>query len=114
MPERIEARDVALLDVAPHKLSLTGAQDAATRPLRTSFTEYQDKANPKSVDEKPRGGGLRRSIGGLQTCQFCLGMWVASLLTYGLVVAPHVTRLTATLSVVVDTAIAYTRLAQLS
>jgi hypothetical protein len=113
MPERIEARDESLLDVAPHKLSLTGGQDAATSPLRASLAEYQDKANPKSsVDEKPRGGGLQRSTGGLQTCRFCLGMWVASLFTYGLVVAPHVTRLTATLFVVVATSIAYTRLAQ--
>jgi hypothetical protein len=70
-----------LLDVAPHKLSLKGGQDAATSPLRASLTEYQDKANPQSVYD-------------------------------GLVAAPHVTGLTATLFIVVATSIAYARLAQ--
>jgi hypothetical protein len=101
MPERIDAKDVALLGVATHKLSSMGAQDAVTSPLRAPFTEYQEKESPKSVEEKPRGKGLRRSIGELLTCQFCLGMWVASFFMYGLVLAPRVTRFIATLFAVV-------------
>ena len=96
IPERVDVRDIALLGVATHKLSLTGAQDAVTSPLRAPFTELQEKESPKSVQERPRGEGLRRSIGELVTCQFCLGMWAAAFFTYGLVLAPRVTRLFAT------------------
>jgi hypothetical protein len=97
IPERIQAKDIALLGVATHKLSLTGSQDAVTSPLRAPFTEFQEKESPKHVEELPRGEGLRRSIGELLTCQFCLGMWVAAFMTYGLVLAPRVTRLFATI-----------------
>lgn len=96
IPERVDVRDIALLGVATHKLSLTGAQDAVTSPLRAPFTELQEKESPKSVQERPRGEGLRRSIGELVTCQFCLGMWAAAFFTYGFVLAPRVTRLFAT------------------
>ena len=101
IPEQIDARDIALLGVATHKVSSMGAEDAVTSPIRAPFTEFQEKESPKSVDEKPRGEGLRRSIGELITCKFCLGMWVASFFTYGLVLAPRVTRLIATLFAVV-------------
>ena len=101
IPERIETRDIALLGVATHKLSLLVAQDAVTSPLRAPFTELQEKESPKKVDEKPRGKGLRRSIGELITCQFCVGQWVASFFTYGLVFAPAVTRLVASIFAVV-------------
>ena len=101
IPEQVDTKDLALLGVATHKLSLIGAQDAVTSPLRAPFTELQEKESPKSVDEKPRGKGLRRSVGELLTCQFCLGMWVASFFTYGLVLAPRVTRLIATIFTVV-------------
>ncbi len=101
LPERVDAKDLVLLGVATHKLSLIGTQDAVTSPLRAPFTELQEKESPKSLDEKPRGKGLRRSVGELLTCQFCLGLWVASLFTYGLVLAPRVTRLIATVFTVV-------------
>jgi hypothetical protein len=101
LPERVDTKDLVLLGVATHKLSLIGAQDAVTSPLRAPFTELQEKESPKSLDEKPRGKGLRRSVGELLTCQFCLGMWVASFFTYGLVLAPRVTRLIATICTIV-------------
>ena len=101
IPERIEARDIALLGVATHKLSLLLAQDAITSPLRAPFTELKEKQSPKSVDEEPRGKGLRRSLGELLTCHFCIGQWVASFFTYGLVFAPAVTRLVASIFAIV-------------
>ncbi len=97
LPDRIAAKDIVLLGMATHKLSLIGTQDAVTSPLRAPFTELQEKDSPKSVDEEPRGGGLRGSIGELLTCKFCLSMWVASFFTYGLVLVPRVTRLIATI-----------------
>ena len=101
IPERIDARDIALLGVATHKLSLLLTQDAVTSPLRAPFTELQEKQSPKGVDEKPRGKGLRRSLGELLTCHFCAGQWVASFFTYGLIFAPAVTRLVASIFAVV-------------
>jgi hypothetical protein len=85
IPERMDAKDIALL----------GSQDAITSPLRAPFTELNEKESPKKVDEKPRGGGIRRSVGELITCQFCLGVWVASFFTYGFVLLPRVSRLIA-------------------
>jgi hypothetical protein len=101
VPERIDARDMALLGAATHKLSLTLANDAITSPLRAPFTELQEKRSPKSLDEEPRGSGFRRSVGELVTCKFCLGTWFASFLTYGLVLAPRATRLFATIFAIV-------------
>jgi hypothetical protein len=101
IPERVDARDIVLLGMATHKLSLVGSEDAIISPLRAPFTELREKESPKKVDEKPRGEGLRRSVGELLTCKFCLSVWVASLFTYGLVLAPRVTRLVAALFSVV-------------
>jgi hypothetical protein len=101
LPERIGIRDIALLGVATHKLSMLVANDAVTSPLRAPFTELQEKQSPKSMDEKPRGTGLRRSIGELLTCKFCVGQWVASFFTYGLVLAPAATRLVASMFAIV-------------
>ena len=101
IPERVGAEDIALLGMATHKLSLVGSEDAITSPLRAPFTELREKESPKKLDEKPRGEGLRRSVGELLTCKFCLSVWVASLFTYGLVLAPRATRLVATLFSVV-------------
>jgi hypothetical protein len=95
IPERMDAKDIALLGMATHKLSLVGSQDAITSPLRAPFTELNEKESPKKVDEKPRGEGFRRSVGELLTCQFCLGVWVASFFAYGFVLLPRVSRLVA-------------------
>ena len=95
MPERMDAKDIALLGMATHKISLVGSQDVIMSPLRAPFTELEKKESPKKVDERPRGQGLRRSVGELLTCQFCLGVWVASFFTYGFVLLPRVSRLVA-------------------
>ncbi|HYZ03650.1 MAG TPA: DUF1360 domain-containing protein [Rubrobacter sp.] len=101
IPERVDAKDIVLLGMATHKLSLVGSEDAITSPLRAPFTELREKESPKKVDEKPRGEGLRRSVGELLTCKFCLSVWVASLFTYGLVLLPRVTRLLAAMFAIV-------------
>ena len=101
IPERIEARDIALLGLAAHKMSMVGSQDAITSPLRAPVTELQEKESPKKVVEKPRGEGLRKSVGELLICKFCLGVWLASFLTYGLVLVPRATRLIAALFAIV-------------
>ena len=101
LPERIETRDILLLGVATHKVSTLIANDAVTSFIRAPFTELQEKESPKLVDEEPRGSGFRRSIGELLTCKFCLGQWIASFFTYGLILAPAVTRLVASMFAIV-------------
>src|SRR3712207_8957222 len=71
------------------------------RPPRSTLFPYTTLFRSK-LDEKPRGEGLRRSVGELVTCKFCLSVWLASFFTYGLVLVPRVTRLVATVFAVVD------------
>lgn len=101
LPNGLKIGDILLLGTATHKLSYTVSQDAVTTPIRAPFTEFREKESPKRVDEKPRGDGLRRSIGELLTCQFCLGQWIASFFAYGLVLFPRVTRLLASVFTIV-------------
>lgn len=101
LPEKVSTRDIVLLGVATHKLSDLIANDAVTSFIRAPFTELQEKESPKSVDEEPRGTGVRHSIGELLTCKFCMGHWIASFFTYGLVFSPAVTRLVASVFAIV-------------
>lgn len=95
IPERVEPSDILLLGVATHKLSWLVARESVTSPLRAPFTEFQEEDSTTHVDEKPRGEGLQYALGELLTCHFCLGQWIAAFFTYGLVLAPRVTRLVA-------------------
>jgi len=91
-PARIEIGDLLLAGIATHKLSRVIAKDRVTAPLRAPFTEFQEEGGPGEVEEKPRGRGLRKAIGELLVCPFCLGQWVATGVLTGLVVVPRATR----------------------
>jgi hypothetical protein len=93
LPERIDARDIALLGVATHKLTRIVSRERIAIPLRAPFTQYEGNDGAGLVKERPRGPGLRRAIGNLLVCQFCTGPWVASALGAGLLFAPRATRL---------------------
>jgi hypothetical protein len=85
LPERIPAGDLALMSIGTYKLSRLAAKDRITSFFRAPFTRYQgDSQRPSEVSEEPRGAGLRRAIGELVVCPYCLGQWVgtAYLLTY--------------------------------
>lgn len=92
LPETMGTRDLVLLSVAAHKLARTTAHDRVTSAVRAPFTEFQGDAGPAEVSEKARGGGLRRAVGELLVCPFCLGMWFSALLTAMLLVFPRFTR----------------------
>jgi hypothetical protein len=94
LPERIDGRDLALLTVASHKAARLIAKDKVTSAIRAPFAEYEGPAGPSEVSERPRGRGLRRVIGELLTCPYCLGMWTSAVLTAGLLVFPRFTRWT--------------------
>ena len=92
LPERVDARDLALMGVATHKLSRLVAKDKITAFARAPFTEYEGRGGPAEVEESPRGTGLRRTVGELLICPYCLGMWVSGGFHTGLLFAPRTTR----------------------
>lgn len=92
LPDRIDGRDLALLTVASHKASRMITKDRVTSSIRAPFTRYEDDAGPGEVSEQPRGRGLRRAVGELLICPYCLGMWTSAAFVAGLLVAPRFTR----------------------
>jgi Protein of unknown function (DUF1360) len=92
LPERVAPGDLALLTVATHKASRLIAKDRVTSAVRAPFTRFEGDAGPGEVDEQARGHGLRRAIGELIICPYCLGLWVATVFAIGLVVFPRPTR----------------------
>jgi len=92
LPERIAPGDLALITVATHKAARTLAKDRVTSVVRAPFTRFEADGGPGEVEERPRGHGLRRAIGELLTCPFCLGLWIATAFAAGLVVTPRPTR----------------------
>lgn len=100
LPERIDGRDLLLLTLASHKASRLIAKDRVTSAVRAPFTQFQANAGHGEVEERPRGSGLRRGIGELLVCPYCLSMWTSALLTAGLLVAPRLTRWVASVLVV--------------
>jgi hypothetical protein len=95
LPQELRTRDLVLITVATHKLSRVLARDRVTSVVRAPFTRFQDDAGPGEVDEAARGSGIRRAVGELVICPYCLGMWTATGLVGGLVVAPRMTRFVA-------------------
>ena len=103
LPERMEARDLALIAVAAHKGSRLLGKARITSAVRAPFTRYQGDDGHAEVEEAARGRGLRRVIGELIICPFCLSMWFATLFTAGLLVAPRTTRWVASVLAMVFT-----------
>ena len=95
LPERINLTDLVLLSAATHKISRVIAKDRVTSPLRAPFTEYIEPAGESEIKEKVRGTGMRRAVGDLLTCPWCLNPWVAAGLTFGLIFKPRATRVVA-------------------
>jgi len=92
LPKRIEPKDLALFALATQKLSRVITKDKVTSAFRAPFTEVEGKGGPGEVEERAKGRGLRRAIGELLTCPFCLGTWIASGFIYGYIFAPRATR----------------------
>ena len=93
LPERLQAGDVVAAGIATFKLARIISKDKVTTFARAPFTEYQERAGRGEVEETPRGGTMRRAVGELVTCPYCLSVWIASGFVGGLVTAPRPTRL---------------------
>lgn len=92
VPGRIRLGDLALGAVATYKLSRLLTRSAVTSPLRAPFTGEAELTGPAEVAEEVEGEGLRRAVGELLTCPFCLGHWIATAYGLGLAFAPDLTR----------------------
>jgi hypothetical protein len=95
LPDKVAAEDVLLIGTASHKLSRLIAKDKVTSFLRAPFTEYQGRGGPAEVEERARGEGVRRAIGELLVCPYCLGLWASGAFHVGLIYAPRTTRIVA-------------------
>jgi len=95
LPQRVELQDLALIGTASHKLSRLVAKKKITAFVRAPFTELQGQGGPAEVEEKARGRGLRRAVGELLICPYCLGLWASGGFHAGLLFAPRSTRFTA-------------------
>jgi hypothetical protein len=97
LPDRLDERDLLIAGVATFKLSRMLAKEKVTVFLRAPFTEFEAKGGPGEVEERPRGTGLRRTVGELLTCPYCLGMWTSAGFHLGLLTAPRATRFAASI-----------------
>jgi hypothetical protein len=88
----VRLADIALVGVATHKLARRMSKDSVTSPLRAPFTRYEGVAGPAELQEGVRGSGIRKAVGELVSCPFCLSQWVSTGFTFGLLVAPRATR----------------------
>jgi hypothetical protein len=92
LPERVDARDLALMTLATHKAARLISKDRVASTVRAPFTRFEDDAGPGEVSEQARGRGLRRAVGELIVCPYCIGLWIATAFAAGFVVAPRSTR----------------------
>jgi hypothetical protein len=92
LPERFHPADVVTVGVATFKLSRIITKGRITSFARAPFTEVRESVGHGEVEEAARGSGLRRAVGELVVCPYCIGAWIAAVFTAGLVVAPRATR----------------------
>lgn len=92
LPQRPSPSDLALVTLATHKASRLLTKDRVTSAVRAPFTTHEQDAGAGEVSERARGRGLRRAVGELLVCPYCLSMWIATGFAIGLVVAPRPTR----------------------
>jgi uncharacterized protein DUF1360 len=95
LPERVHAGDIALIGTASFKLSRLISKKKVTAFVRAPFTELEGSGGPAELEEHPRGSGLRRAMGELLVCPYCLGLWASGAFHAGLLFAPRATRFSA-------------------
>jgi len=95
LPEHVEAGDVVLIGTASYQLSRLISKKKVTSFVRAPFTELEGKGGPAELEEHPRGSGLRRAMGELLVCPYCLGLWASGGFHAGLLFAPRATRFSA-------------------
>lgn len=90
LPERIGFGDVVRIGLASYKLGRLIAKEEVASFVRAPLTQDEEATEPKPE-------GVQRVLGELVTCPYCIGLWVASGLSYSLVLFPRQTRLVTTI-----------------
>lgn len=87
--------DVVLLGLATFKLSRIVTKEKVLEPVREPFVESVSPGSGSEVNSRPAGTGVRRAVGELLTCPFCVSLWIATVLTVAFAVVPRAARLVA-------------------
>jgi hypothetical protein len=90
LPDRIGPGDTVRIALATYKLARLITKDEVTSFVRAPVTEDEDA-------QEPAREGARRALGELLTCPYCIGLWIASGLSYAQVLAPRETRFATTI-----------------
>ncbi len=80
---KISFFDFILISMASFRLTRLLTIDQVTEFLRGPFViekSYRTRFGVFKVDQIPRGEGLRKHIGQIISCYWCLGMWVSGFL----------------------------------
>jgi uncharacterized protein DUF1360 len=85
LPDRVRPTDIAGIALTTYKLSRLITKEDVTAFVRAPVTE-----DPEA--QQPKRSGMGRVLGELVTCPYCIGLWVASGLSYGHVLFPRETR----------------------
>ena len=92
-PPRPTASDVVLIGMGTFKLSRLFAKEKVLQPVRAPFVEDVEPGAGSEVNCEPAGTGLRRAIGELITCPFCISVWIATVFVAAFAVVPRAVRL---------------------
>jgi hypothetical protein len=87
-------------------MSNYGPKDAGLHPSGHSRAGqalflYRFSEDAEPIERRGAGTELRKAVGELLICLFCLGPWVAAFFAYWLVLAPALTRFVASVFAVV-------------
>jgi hypothetical protein len=97
LPRRVGSSDIVLLGLASYQLSRTITRDRVTAFVRAPFARQGEPTGRGEVASEAQGSGVRRAVGELVTCPFCMTQWVAATGVVGLVAAPRATRFVASI-----------------
>jgi hypothetical protein len=87
--------DVVLIGLGTFKLSRLVAKEKVLTPVRAPFVEGAEEGIGSEVNSQPGGTGVRRAVGELLTCPFCLSVWIATVFLGSFAVMPRAVRLIA-------------------
>jgi Protein of unknown function (DUF1360) len=86
---------VVLLGLGTFKLSRLVTKEKVLQPVREPFVEHTSTGAGSEVESEPSGSGVRRAVGELLTCPFCISVWIATVLIAAFSIAPRAARLAA-------------------
>ena len=97
LPAEVPTRDLILMGAGTWRATRVATKNVITAPLRAPFTQVEEMEGKSNTKETARGHGLRRAIGELLTCPYCLAAWVSAAFMALFVVSPRTARFLASI-----------------